>query len=65
MSKVICLHVSLVSTRIEVNGQQTTDNSQRSTVNSPHPDGSPLSVVYSLLTLFYQRDYTDYTENSS
>ena len=35
-----------------VNGLWSTDNSQRS-----HPDGSLLSVVYSLLTFIYQRDY--------
>ena len=51
--------------RTTVNGQRSTGNSQRTTVNGqrtmangPHPDGSLLSVVYSLLTLFYQRDYT-------
>ena len=26
-------------------------NRQQSTVNSPHPDGSPLTVVYRLLTV--------------
>ena len=31
---------------------QSTDAGQRTTVNSPHPDGSLLSVVCSLLTLF-------------
>ena len=44
-----------------VNRQRSTDNRQRTTDNGhrSHPDGSLLSVVYSLLTLFYQRDCTE------
>ena len=51
-SLIICLHVSRVSARIEVNRLRTTDYGQQTTGNGP------IRMVVCWL-LFYQRDYTE------